>query len=408
MGLALDASSFNDKNRRRVAGGVSGAPPLGSLPEDGTGGGDDLVMEDADDDMGVNGGGGGEDGGSGTADGADGSAFPAASPTARSSTPANATTPTAAGAAASAGKSGRRPNPNASPRKPRQNGATESDDPVPGRPSGWTDEERRLFFDGLEKFGKEWPAIAVHIGGMKTAEQCKNFYNNNKRRRKGGSGADHANTALAAHLKQTEAMAVVAQSLPPLPPSPGAAALPLPAASPDVNARPQRTIKKRERDLNGADDRTGASTPDATTKRVKIEVAPPTAAAAGGKTAPAGGLPLPVKSPVATPRTPTAGAAAPPRVHITFSGADGGANSSSPNLGVDKPKLARKTSKEPGLALLTVNSPLAKGLPSPAAVRPLSGGVHVSPKQPPRIPLPVSAQSALQSAVAAGKSLHCL
>ena len=68
----------------------------------------------------------------------------------------------------------------------------------------WTDAERALFLSGLDEHGKSFSLIAAHVG-TKSAEKCKNFWNNNKSKLRlderlearrtaagGGGGAAHA------------------------------------------------------------------------------------------------------------------------------------------------------------------------------------------------------------------------
>ena len=43
----------------------------------------------------------------------------------------------------------------------------------------WTDDERALFLSGLDEFGKAFGLIAAHVG-TKSADKCKNYWNNNK------------------------------------------------------------------------------------------------------------------------------------------------------------------------------------------------------------------------------------
>ena len=50
--------------------------------------------------------------------------------------------------------------------------------PLPPRPY-WSDAERALFLSGVDEFGKNFSAIAAHVG-TKSAEQVKNFWNNGK------------------------------------------------------------------------------------------------------------------------------------------------------------------------------------------------------------------------------------
>ena len=45
----------------------------------------------------------------------------------------------------------------------------------------WTESERALFLSGLDVYGKNFAEIAAHVGS-KSADKCKNFWNNNKTR----------------------------------------------------------------------------------------------------------------------------------------------------------------------------------------------------------------------------------
>ena len=41
-----------------------------------------------------------------------------------------------------------------------------------GTAKGWTEEEERLFLEGLELFGREWHKAAAHVGNLLCMEAC--------------------------------------------------------------------------------------------------------------------------------------------------------------------------------------------------------------------------------------------
>uniref|UniRef100_A0A7S4DI29 Uncharacterized protein n=1 Tax=Lotharella globosa TaxID=91324 RepID=A0A7S4DI29_9EUKA len=82
--------------------------------------------------------------------------------------------------AAAASSSNTRHSNKAHGQKKRASRSGKSDQQHTTRPY-WTDEEKNLFFEGVDLFGKDFQAISNKVG-TKGVDKCRNFFNNNKRK----------------------------------------------------------------------------------------------------------------------------------------------------------------------------------------------------------------------------------